>query len=391
MTEVAIVGAGPIGIELGAELTRAGLGPTLIDAGHVGATLGWWAPGTRFFSSPERIEIAGVPLGVAGQEKATREQYLDYLRTVAAQFQLDIRTYTRVVKIDRDAPEGPAPIASEGTPGQSAIGNRQWDGAEKSRFTLHLERSVHGVGGPEENSRAPGTPLEPLGADAVVLAIGNMHRPRMLGVPGEELPFVSHYLGDPHRYYGRRVLIVGGKNSAVEAAIRLHRVGARVTICHRRDDFDADRVKYWLLPELRWLIDKGKVAHVPGANISTIRENGLVEFARSPEGESAPEPAPDTEPFDDVLLLTGYVQDTTLFDQLGVELRGEEQRPAFDRDTMETNVPGVYVAGTGCGGTPKRTKVFIETSHVHVRRIVRALTGVVLPEPRIDFASLEEN
>ena len=388
MTHVAIVGAGPIGIELGAELARAGLRPALIDAGHVGATLGWWAPHTRFFSSPERIEIAGVPLGVAGQEKATREHYLDYLRTVAAQFALDIRTYTRVVKIERT---GQAPSASEGTSGQSAMGNRQWDGAGKPRFVLHLERSAHGVGGPDEAARAPGTPLEPLHADAVVLAIGNMHRPRLLGVPGEELPFVSHYLGDPHRYFGRRVLIVGGKNSAVEAAIRLHRVGARVTICHRRDAFDADRVKYWLLPELRWLIDRGKIVHVPGANVHAIRDSGVVEFARSPEAGSAPEPTPDPAPFDDVLLLTGYVQDTTLFDQLGVETRGEEQRPAFDRDTMETNVPGVYVAGTGCGGTPKRTKVFIETSHVHVRRIVRTLTGITLPEPDTDFTSLEES
>ncbi|MBK7405872.1 MAG: NAD(P)-binding domain-containing protein [Phycisphaerales bacterium] len=341
-SEVAIVGAGPIGLEAAVALGRAGVSSVVLEAGEIGATFGWWAPGTRFFSSPERIAIAGVPLVIAGEEKATREDYLRYLRHVAQQFAVDARTFERVVAVER---------AGEG-------------------FELRTVRSAHGVGGPAElaeGARVGGEAAAVYRAEKVVLAIGDMHRPRLVGVPGENLPHVSHYLQDPHVYYGRRVVIVGGRNSAVEAAIRLYRVGAQVTLCQRKAELERDRIKYWLLPELEWLIEKGKISFHAGTG---VREIGSTSVVMDRAGAGRFEVAADA-----VLLLTGYVQDTRLFDMLGIDLVGAERRPRFDHDTMETNAPGVYVAGTAVGGSQARARVFIENSHEHVERIVAAIAG----------------
>lgn len=347
--EVAVIGAGPIGLEMAVALQRAGVRAVQIEAGAIGSTMGWWAPGTKYFSSPERISIAGVPLVVEHEEKATREDYLRYLRQVAGTFRLDVRTFERVVGAER---------AGGG-------------------FVLRTAKSAHGVGGPAEQHRAAGpvaTGSVPAGGNEyrvakVVLAIGNMHRPRLVGVPGEGLPHVSHYLGDPHDYYGREVVIVGGRNSAVEAAIRLYRVGARVTICQRRAELERDRIKYWILPELEWLIKKDQIGWHGGVGVREITESGVVVGPVAGGGDAVSVPA------DAVLLLTGYDQDPELFGMLGVELEGPERRPRFARETMETNVPGVFVAGTATGGSQQRSKVFIENSHEHVERIVRAIAG----------------
>lgn len=363
--EVAIVGGGPIGLEMHAALRARGVECLHFEAGQIGATMGWWAPGTRYFSSPERLGLGGVPLITLDQSKATREEYLAYLRGFAQQFRLPVRTYERVERIERID-----------------------DG-----FLLRTARSVHGVGGPEELERARRDDAPPAQwehrARRVVLAIGDMHQPRTLGVPGEDLPHVSHFLDDPHKYYGRRLLIVGGKNSAAEAAIRCWRAGAEVAISYRRDEFDPDRIKYWLLPELKWLIEKGRIGWHPRTAPVRITP-GHAELAPTDDwgqpidastetpasnGESGGSHAGERVPADFVLLLTGYVQDPSLFEQLGVELVGAARAPKHDRETMETNVPGVYVAGTATAGTQSRARVFIETSHVHVDRIVAAVAG----------------
>jgi thioredoxin reductase (NADPH) len=351
-TDIVIIGAGPIGIELAAALKHAGLEYLHLEAGQIGATMQWWAPGTKYFSSPERIEIAGVPLVVANEEKATRENYLDYLRAVVGTHTLDIETYTRVTSIDKDG-----------------------DG-----FTLHNARSFHGVGGQDELGFDTSTldTLEPIHAKRIILAIGDMHLPRMLGITGEDLPHVSHYLGDVHQYANQPVTIVGGKNSAVEAAIRLFRAGAQVTMVNRGEWFDPDRIKYWLYPEIEYLIKKDKIRYIPRANVTSITPT----HATLDTGESIESRF--------VLLLTGYTQKSDLFEQLGVELVGDDRKPRHDLKTMQTNVPGVYVAGTGSAGTQSRTKVFIETSHVHVDRILASLQGAVSDVIAEDY-TLEES
>jgi thioredoxin reductase (NADPH) len=322
---VAIIGAGPIGLEMAAALKRSRIDYLQFDAGPIGSTLTWWAPGTRFFSSPERLWIAGVPLTTRGQEKATREEYLDYLRAVTEQFDLQVRTFEPVRKLERAGAGG---------------------------FFL---------------TTAPQSGPSTYRAQRIVLAIGDMHRPRLLNIPGEDLPHVSHYFQDPHLYFRRRVLIVGGRNSAVEAAIRCHRVGANVAISYRQNRFDPDRIKYWLLPEINWLISKGHVAFFPETTPVAITPSGV--RLRGRDGGEREAPA------DTVLLLTGYEQDSTLFEQAGVELEGENRSPRHNPHTMETNVPGLYVAGTAAAGTQHRFKLFIETAHVHVNRILAAITG----------------
>ncbi len=371
-TDVLIVGAGPIGLEVAAGLKRAGVEYVQIEAGQVGATFGWWAPQTRFFSSPERLAICGVPIPSVDQGKITGEEYRAYLREIVRQFGLEVRRYRRVVGARR---EGDA-------------------------FVVRVERSRHGVGGMEEAGRdahgpqgtAPGQsgPAAASGgeeyrAQRVVLAIGNMHRPRMLGVAGEGLAHVSHYFEGPHTYFGTRVLIVGGKNSAVEAALRCWRAGARVTVSYRGERFDEQRVKYWLRPEIEWLIERGEIGWLPRTVVREIREGSVVLGEASGRGG-----ATEVET-DFVLLMTGYVQDPRLFGAFGVALEGPERRPAHDARTMETNVPGVYVAGTACGGSQERTRYFIENTHVHADRIVRAITGAGGAAQAPEFGTLEES
>jgi thioredoxin reductase (NADPH) len=347
-TEVLIVGAGPIGIELAAALRREGVHYEQLDAGQLGSTIEWWAPQTRFFSSPERIAIAGVPLATLDQGKATREEYLLYLRSVVAQFDLPIHSFQRVTGLAR-RPGGGFTATSEG------VGDRRrWHAAR------------------------------------VVLAIGDMHGPRRLGIPGEDLSHVSHYLAEPHRYFRRRVLIVGGKNSAVEAAIRCSRVGAEVTLSYRGADLDPERVKYWLLPEIRALLRDGRVRWLPLTVPREIRPGSVLLERLAGAVEAAGEPVEVAA--DEVLLLTGYAQDPDLFEQAGVTLEGPGRKPRFDEETMETDVPGLYVAGTAAAGTQLGgVRAFIENTHVHVERIVAAVTGREPPRAEAPVYELPES
>ncbi|HZZ42582.1 MAG TPA: NAD(P)-binding domain-containing protein [Tepidisphaeraceae bacterium] len=323
--DVAIVGAGPIGLELAVALKRAGVSYVQFDAKQIGYTISWFAPQTRFFSSNERIAIAGVPLMTSDQAKATREEYLTYLRRVVQEFDLQIQTYEQVCKVERGA-EGMFTISTE-----SQTGSRRY-----------LARKV-------------------------VMATGGTARPRMLNIPGENLPHVSHYFQDPHAYFRKKILIVGGKNSAVETALRCYNAGAEVTISYRRGTFNEKSIKYWLMPEITGLIQAGRIK---GIFESTPREITPTQVAMElADGKRVDAPA------DFVLLLTGYEADMDLLRNAGVKLIGDCQNPTYDPETMETNVSGLYVAGTAIGGTQDKYTVFIENCHVHVERIVRSLTG----------------
>jgi thioredoxin reductase (NADPH) len=342
---VGIIGAGPIGIELAVALKRAGVDYIQIDAGQIGTTIAWYPPQMLFHSSADRLAIAGVPIDVPDQQKPKREEYLAYLRTVVRQSGLSIRTYERVEKAER-LPEG--------------------------GFLLRTSA----VDGPHAYR-----------CEVVVLAIGAMHAPRLCGIPGEDLPQVSHYFGDPHTYFGKRLLVVGGRNSAVEAAVRSQRVGAEVSLSYRRGDFDPSVIKFWLLPEIRSMIRDGRVRFLPRTLPIEIRGGSVLLAPTGEDGRPVMTDLPSEVAADFVLMLTGYQQDTTLFEMLGVELQGPAREPVHDADTMETNVPGVFVAGTAVAGTPPRkVSVIVETCHVHVPRIVAAITGrhVALPDGRLD-------
>ncbi len=353
-TDVLVVGAGPIGIELAVALKRTGIEYLHVEAGALGATIAWYAPGTAFFSSPERLSIAGVPFETYPHYKATREEYLHYLRAVVKQFELPIRTYSRLAAVSR-LPNGD--------------------------FGCEIRRSLHGVGGPQEGRRNDPSGTESIRASRIVLAVGDMHRPRMLDVPGETLPHVSHFLSEPHIYAGCRVLVVGGANSAAEAAIRLYRAGARVTLAYRGENLDPTRIKPWVLPELRGLIREGKVSFLSPVEVSSIDEATV----RLTKADTVTE-----VPADFVLLLTGYVQDGRLFESLGIELCGDEKHPQHDLNTMETNVPGVFVIGTAVAGSQTRAKHFIETSHIHINRVLRAFGVTDYPDHSENLRPVED-
>ena len=344
-TDVVVVGAGPIGLELAVALQAAGVDYVHLEAQQVGHTVSWYAPQTTFFSSPERIAIAGVPLVTPDQAKATREQYLAYLRSVVQQFDLRVHTYERVIGIDRL------------DDGKLDVRTRRGDSTSGTYHASHL-----------------------------VLAVGDMHGPRRLQIPGEDLPHVSHYFQDPHTYFGQRLLIVGGKNSAAEAAIRCHRMGAHVMLSYRREEVDRRAIKYWLLPELESLFRSEEIVFHP-RTVPTEIEPGGVTLARVDENERVDEDDTTRLACDFVLLMTGYEQDKSLFEMAGVTLDGENRAPWYDPQTMETDAPGVFVAGTAAAGTQERFRLFIENCHCHVDRIVRAITGSAVPDGVINRAA----
>ena len=392
-TDVAVVGAGPIGLEIAVALKRRGIDYFHFDARQIGYTISWFAPQTRFFSSNDRIAIAGVPLETPDQSKSTREQYLAYLRSIVRQFDLQVRTYEPVIGIERR--DGEFDITTD---------------PKRGRQHYHARR--------------------------LILATGGTDRLRRLQIAGEDLPHVSHYFQDPHTYFGRRLLIVGGKNSAVEAALRCHHAGAKVSISYRRNELDSRSIKYWLTPEITSLIKSGRVEGHFGTLPVKITETEVVleKPVFDPEAIFEPEPqsrrqtrrearskkpegdeqegtkvsavadklryggtkgkeaegisschVPITNhqfavPVDFVLLLIGYEADVSLLKLAGVELLGECLALRYDPRTMETNVPGVYVAGTATGGTQDKYALFIENCHVHVERIIAALTGAAPPQ-----------
>jgi len=324
-TDVAIIGAGPIGLELAVALKKKGIDYAHFDAKQIGYTISWFPPQTRFFSSNERIAIAGVPLQTPDQGKATRETYLAYLRSIVQQFDLKIHTYHPLTGIER-------------LNGEFILSFR--DGVVRCRCRR------------------------------LVLCTGGTDRPRKLGIPGEDLPHVHSYLRDPHDYFATRLLIVGGKNSAVESALRCYQAGAKIAVSYRKAQFDPRSIKYWLLPEINGLLHEGKIAghfettpiRITPTHVTLRKGDSIVEV-----------------PADFVLMQIGFEQNTTLFKLAGIELSGDCQAPVFDPATMETDVPGLYVAGTAVGGTQDKYRVFIENCHVHVARIVSALLGTAPP------------
>ncbi len=324
-TDVVIIGAGPIGLELAVALKDAGVNYLQFDANQIGHTISWYPKQTTFFSSPDRIAICGVPLNTPDQSKATREDYLAYLRGIVEQFDLNVHTYERVNAIKKNA----------------------------GGFVLHTQHAGQ---------------TRQYEAKRIVFAVGDMHRPRRLDIPGEDLPHVSHYFDEAHAFFKQRVLIVGGRNSAVEAAIRCFRAGAKVHLSYRHDAFDGKSVKYWLKPEIEWLIQSGQITFHPNSVPTAINEQAVTL-------QSTLDGSPSSVEADFVLLLTGYEMDTSLLESLGMELVGDNRAPKVDTTTLQTSVDNVFVVGTAAAGTQQRFKLFIENCHPHVVRVTRALLG----------------
>ena len=198
----------------------------------------------------------------------------------------------------------------------------------------------------------------------IVFATGGTAISRMLNVPGEDLPHVSKKMEDPHLYFQKKIVIIGSRNSAVEWSLRCFHAGAKVTLVSRREIFDTEHVKYWLLPELKGLVKEGKINCIFGNYVKEILPNKIKIETSS--GNTTEIPA------DFVIKAIGFMSDVSLFKKTGIQV-SENDIPSFNKDTMETPIENVFVMGTATGGTQKNFKVFIENSHEHVQKIAETI------------------
>lgn len=316
---VCVVGAGPCGLAAAVALEEAGIPSIVFDRSCVVSSIARYPTYLTFFSSPERLEIGDVPF-VCADEKPTRREGLAYYRAVVERWKLAVRQYEEVTAVDRSG--GGFAVHSRSATGEATI----------------------------------------TAARAVVIATGYFSSPNMLGVPGEELPHVSHEFREGHGAFQRRVVVVGGGNSAVECALELARCGASVTLVHFEAAF-SHVIKPWILPEFEERVGTGSVSLRWSARVASI-EPGLLHL-RTARG-------PETVPADQVYLLTGYTPAPGLLGGLGVPFDTETGIPAHSPATMETPVPGLFVAGVLTSGK-KANGVFIENGRGHGALIAAAL------------------
>jgi thioredoxin reductase (NADPH) len=315
--DIAIVGAGPTGLATAIEAHRRGLKYVVLDKGCITNSILGFPSHMVFFTTPELLEIGGMPL-VSEREKPSRNEALKYYRKVVQAFGLKVHQYEEVQRI------------------------RQ---ASAHQFELQ-------------------TSLGSYAANNVVLATGYYDNPNLLGIPGEDLPHVSHYYTEPYSFYDRDVVIIGGRNSAAEAALDLFRGGARVTLVHRGAEMGST-LKYWVRPDIENRFKAGEVkAHF----------NTLVSRITPSTVEVVQQGTPITLQAQQVFVLTGYHSSTKFFEQLGVKWDSDTLRPQYNPETFETNVPGVYLAGSIVGGR-FNAEVFIENGRFHGETVVKAIAA----------------
>ncbi|HXG44630.1 MAG TPA: YpdA family putative bacillithiol disulfide reductase [Gemmatimonadales bacterium] len=314
-----VIGAGPIGLTVGIAAREADVPCVILDRRSVVSAIERYPLNMTFFSTPERIEIGGVPF-IASHEKPTRRDGLLYYRRVAERFGLDIRIPEEVTEVSRRAEGG---------------------------FAVQVRRRHDATTYVAEN---------------VVFATGYYDNPNLLGVPGEELPHVHHYFTEGHRYWRQRVIVIGAGNSSVDAALECWRAGARVTLVHLFEGFDPS-VKAWVLPDITNRVKEGSIPARWHSRVVRITpeavevrndRTGLTEWIEA----------------DAVLAMTGYHPDTTLLERLGVPVDPDTGVPRHDEATMMTPIPGCYVAGVLAAGKDAN-RLFIENTRHHGDLIVR--------------------
>jgi thioredoxin reductase (NADPH) len=318
--EILIVGAGPSGLATAIAAKQQGLDYVVVEKGVLVDAIFNFPTHMVFFTTPELLEIGRLPL-VTPFDKPTRLEALRYYRRVVDTYDLQIAFHEEVVEIERDGDIFAATC-------RDARGNTR---VRQAR--------------------------------AVVLAIGYYDHPNYLGIPGEALPHVSHYYTDAHPYYRQRVVVVGGKNSAAEAALELFRGGAHVTLVHRRATL-GDTIKYWVRPDIDNRIKEGSVTAYFNTRVVEITRNTVIVEDESGRREI---------PADGVFLLTGYHPDVELMRRAGVKCDNESLTAELDPETFETNVPNLFIAGGAIAGR-NTGSIFIENGRFHGERIVRVLS-----------------
>ncbi len=336
--DLLVVGAGPTGIAVGAAAVRRGLATLVVDQGPLCASLQAYPTDLTFFTTRERLEIADVPFAIP-EVKPNRRQALVYYREVVKRHGVPLALHERVERIE--------PLNAEGAGSP---------GPDGERFAVHSVRD----GLPRLRR-----------ARAVALATGYFWNPRRLGVPGEDLPWVTSRYVEPYAHFGDRVVVVGGGNSAAKTALDLWRNDARVTLVHRRDQLK-ESVKYWIRPDIDNRIGEGSIAARFSSRVVAF-EDGADRESRGvridgPDG-------PELLGADAAYVLIGYVPDSALQRAAGIEVDPDSLIPTFDPETCESNVPGLYIAGTLQAGR-FTNRIFIENSRGDGRKIVDHLAGV---------------
>ena len=315
--DVVIIGAGPVGLACAIEAKREGLEALAIEKGSLVNSIVGYPARMEFFSTPELIEIGGYPFPVQAY-KPTREESIEYYRGVAEREALDVRLYERVLEV------------------RGGHGD----------FTIATSKGEHR-------------------ARHLVVSTGFFDQPNLLNVPGEELAKVTHYYREPYPYVRQHVAVIGARNSAAKAALDCYRHGAKVTLVVRSAAL-SDKIKYWIRPDLENRIAEGSIRVFFNASVQEIRESSILlgtsEGARELEN-------------DWVIAMTGYHPDYGFLESLGLQFADDGYRtPVFDEATFETTRPGVYIAGTVCGGY-RTSRWFIENGRFHARQIAKHIAG----------------
>jgi thioredoxin reductase (NADPH) len=363
--DLLIVGAGPSGLATAIAAKQQGMDYVLVEKGVLVNSIFHFPVHMVFFTTPELLEIGGLPL-VTPYDKPTRLEALRYYRRVVDTFGLQISFGEEVCQIDPPSPEasaGQAPPSPEASAGQAPPSPEASAGQAPPSPGSTEEHRVFTV-----TTRGRGT-TRVHRARAIVLAIGYYDRPNMLGVPGEDLPHVSHYYTDAHPYYRQRVVVVGCKNSAAEAALELFRAGAHVTLVHRRAAL-GDSIKYWVRPDIENRIKEGSIAARFESHVVEIRPTEVIVER---------EGVRDSLPAEGVFLLTGYHPDVGLMRRAGVEVHPDTLAPTLDPETCESNVANLFIAGGASGGR-NTGNIFIENGRFHGEKIVKVLAARRLQE-----------
>ncbi len=319
--DVLVIGAGPTGMACAIDAQRAGFRSALVDKGCLCNSLFHYPSYMTFFTTSELLEIGNIPFPSLNA-KPNRNEALEYYRKVAEHYRLDVRQNRLVLSVS----------------------------GQDGDFHVHTQDKFGRAG--VYHTRK------------LVIATGFYDLPNYLSIPGEELPKVLHYYDDPHPYYDLDVVIIGGRNSAAIAALELWRHGARVTLVHRGAEI-ARNVKYWILPDIENRIKNGEITSYFKSSVTSIGPDSVtIETRRGTQ----------TIPNDYVFALTGYHPDFDFLRALGVELEGPDQLPKCNRETLETNVPGIYLAGVVVAGM-RTGEIFIENGRFHGRQIAGDLTS----------------
>ena len=313
--DLIIVGGGPIGLACGIEAKKAGLSYLILEKGTLVNSLYHYPVNMTFFSTSERLEIGNVPF-MSTLPKPTRAEALEYYRRVTSQWNLNIKYFEKVNSL--------------------------------------LPQNGHYQVNSTKGSYS---------ADNIIIATGFYDIPNLINVPGEDLPKVTHYYNDPSFYTFQKVLVIGANNSAVDAAMETWRKGAEVTMIIREGEI-GERVKYWVKPDIENRIKEGSIKAYFHSTVKEIKENEVI--IQTPDGEKSIEN-------DWVIAMTGYKPNLPFLRSIGIELSEDEiMKPQYDEESMETNLPNVYLAGVVCGGMNTHS-LFIENSRVHAVHIIESI------------------